>query len=386
MQDTAATAALLARLVAFDTTSRNSNRPLIEFVAEGLRADGVTPRLQHDPVTGKVNLHAIIGPAVAGGIGLSGHVDCVPVDGQAWLADPFALRAEHGRFIGRGAVDMKGFCACVLAAVPMFLTAGLKRPVHILLTFDEETTFAGAHLLAPSLGRDAPPPAAIIVGEPTGMAPLPGHKGMSSWNASVGGVSGHSSRTHETANALHAAAEAVAWLAREQRRLAAEGARDARYDPPYSTVHVGTFASGSILNIVPDRADFVFEMRSLPAEPPAPMLARLQAFCDAEVLPTLRAVDPAIGFTFAERCRAPGLDLPDGDPLIGLMEGLTGKAAAARASYGTEAGTFQAAGIPAIVCGPGSIAQAHLPEEWIAESEIAACLALLDRLAGKLSE
>lgn len=385
MHDTSAAVALLARLVAFDTTSRNSNAALIGFVAESLRAQGIEPRVQTDPATGKQNLHAIIGPRVAGGIALSGHVDCVPVDGQAWRADPFTLRREGGRLIGRGAVDMKGFGACALAAVPMFLAAGLHRPVHILLTFDEETTFAGAQMLAPTLGDDAPPPAAVMVGEPTLMAPMPGHKGKVSWNASVGGVTGHSSRTDTTANALHAAAEAVAWLAREQRRLVAEGARDPRYTPPHSTVHVGTFSAGTILNIVPDHAQFVFEIRNLPADPPAALLARLAAFCEAEVLPELRAVDPAIGFTFIELCDCPGLDLADGHPLIGLVQDLTGQAAAARASYGTEAGTFQAAGIPAIVCGPGSIAQAHLPEEWIAETEIAACMDMLRHLSEHLA-
>ncbi|WP_431282234.1 acetylornithine deacetylase [Humitalea sp. 24SJ18S-53] len=385
MDDTTAAAALLARLVAFDTTSRNSNAALMGFVAEGLRAQGVAVREQVDAATGKVNLHAIIGPRVADGIALSGHVDCVPVDGQAWLADPFVLRRENGRLIGRGAVDMKGFCACVLASVPMFLAAGLRRPVHILLTFDEETTLAGVKLLAPSLGQDSPPPGAVIVGEPTMLAPMPGHKGMASWNASVTGVTGHSSRTDTTANALHAAAEAVAWLAREQRRLVAEGARDARYTPPYSTAHCGTFAAGTIMNIVPDRAGFAFEFRTLPGDAPGPMLARLQAFLEAEVLPGLRAVDPAIEFTFAERCVCHPLDLPDGHPLTGLLEGLTGQAAAARASYGTEAGTFQRAGIPAIVCGPGSIAQAHLPEEWIAESQVADCMGLMRRVAGHLA-
>ncbi len=385
MQDSTAATALLARLVAFDTTSRNSNAALIGFVAEGLRAQGIDARVQTDPATGKQNLHAIIGPRVAGGVALSGHVDCVPVDGQAWLADPFILRRENGRLIGRGAVDMKGFCACALAAVPLFLAAGLRRPVHILLTFDEETTFAGAQRLAPTLGQDAPPPAAVMVGEPTLMAPMPGHKGKVSWTAAVGGVTGHSSRTDTTANALHAAAEAVAWLVREQRRLVAEGARDARYTPPHSTVHVGTFSAGTILNIVPDQAAFVFETRNLPTDPPAALLARLAAFCEAEVLPVLRAVDPAIGFTFTELCDCPALDLPEGHALIGLMQDLTGKPAAARASYGTEAGTFQAAGIPAIVCGPGSIAQAHLPEEWIAETEIAACMAVLRRLSEHLA-
>jgi len=376
---------LLERLVGFDTTSRVTNLPLIGFVEDFLRGHGVAPRIQFDAATGKANLHAIIGPRVAGGIALSGHVDCVPVDGQAWRADPFVLRAEAGRLIGRGTTDMKGFCACALAAVPQFVAAGLQRPVHLLFTFDEETTFAGARLLAPTLGAEAPPPAAVIVGEPTGMVPMPGHKGLATWNASVGGVTGHSSRTHETANALQAAAEAVAWLSREQRRLREEGARDPRYAPPHSTVHVGTFHAGSILNIVPDRAEFVFETRWLAADPPGPMLERLRAYLDAEVLPVLRAVDPGIGFTFEERCVAAGLDLPDGHWLIAEAEALSGQPAGARAAYGTEAGTFQQAGVPAIVCGPGHIAQAHQPEEWVAVEQLGACTEMLSRLATRLA-
>ncbi len=206
------TRSILARLVAFDTTSARSNLDLVEFVRATLAGQGVESRLVFDASGAKAALHAVIGPRVAGGIALSAHSDCVPVDGQAWRADPFALRQENGRLIGRGAVDMKGFWACAMAAVPRLLARDLKRPVHLCLSFDEETTFAGAPLLVESLADSAPPPAACIVGEPTRMAPVIGHKGYASWNVMVTGLTGHSSLTHRTANALEAAAEDVAWL------------------------------------------------------------------------------------------------------------------------------------------------------------------------------
>lgn len=376
---------ILARLVAFDTTSAKPNLDCIDYVRQALAAQRVASRIVPSADGTKAALHAVVGPRVAGGIALSAHSDCVPVEGQAWRGDPFRLRCENGRLVGRGSTDMKGFLACMLAAVPGLQARALARPVHLCVSFDEETTFAGAPLLVGSLAEHGPPPATCIVGEPTGMAPVVAHKGYASWNVTVTGLTGHSALTHRTANALEAAAEAVAALKRIARRFAAEGRRAPGFEPPWTTVHTGTFHAGTILNIVPDRADFVFEVRTVPGDDSAAVLAELQEELEREALPGLRAVAPEAGFTFARRCDAPPCDLPEDAPLLALVRACGARGAPARVSYGTEAGVFERAGIASLVCGPGDVAQAHQPEEWIAEAELAACARFLDRLGEHLA-
>lgn len=378
MSSIARAIALLERLVGFDTTSARSNAPLIEFVRRELAAHGIESRVMMEGE--KANLHAIIGPRVAGGIALSAHVDVVPVEGQDWLADPFLLRREKGRLIGRGSCDMKGFLACVLALVPEMMAADLAHPFHLCLTHDEETTFRGADRLMDELGHDGPPPAFCIVGEPSGMAPIVAHKGYASWDVVFTGLSGDSSRADETANALMAAAEAVAWLKEEARRFATKGRRVEGFVPPYTTVHAGTFHAGTVLNIVPDRAEFTFEIRSVPGDEATEVLARFVAHVESELLPELRAVHPASTMTVTQRAAAPGLDLDESHPLLALVQRASGSNSLGHVSYGTEAGFFQRAGIPSIVCGPGHIAQAHQPEEWIAEAQIEACCKFIARL------
>jgi len=269
--------------------------------------------------------------------------------------------------------------------VPGLLAKGLKRPIHLCLSFDEETTMAGAPLLVAALAGHGPPPALCIVGEPTRMAPVVAHKGYASWEVTVTGRTGHSSLTHRTANALEAGAEAVAMLKRIARRFAAEGHRAPGFEPPWTTVHTGTFRAGTILNIVPDLAEFVFEVRSVPGDEAAAVLAELQATLAREVLPGLRAAAPDAGFTFRRRCDAPPCALPEDAPLLGLVRDCGAAGPALRVPYGTEAGFFERAGIATLVCGPGDIAQAHQPEEWIAEAELAACHGFLDRLGDRLA-
>ncbi|WP_439598383.1 acetylornithine deacetylase [Falsiroseomonas sp.] len=377
--------ALLARLVGFDTTSARSNLDLVQFVQEELARHGVESRRVPNAEGDKAALHAVLGPAVPGGIALSAHADCVPVEGQAWAADPFALRREHGRLTGRGSVDMKGFWACVMAAVPGLLAKKLARPIHLCLSFDEETTFAGAPLLVDSLALHAPPPALCIVGEPSRMAPVIAHKGYASWEVEVTGRTGHSSQTHRTSNALEAAAEAVVFLKQAARRFAAEGRRAAGFEPPWTTVHTGTFHAGSILNIVPDLAEFVFEVRSVPGDSAEAVRDSLQAFAEATLLPDLRARAPDAQFRIRPRCYAPPLDLPATHPLLALAQDCGAVGAPAQVPFATEGGVFQRAGIATLVCGPGDVAQAHQPEEWIAEDQMAACLAFLDRLGDRMA-
>ncbi len=375
--------AMLERLVGFDTTSARSNVELIEWVAAELEAHAVESRVMVED--GKAILHAIIGPRVEGGIALSAHVDCVPVEGQAWLADPFILRVDGEKLIGRGSTDMKGFVACILAMLPEFTAAHLARPIHICLTHDEETNFRGAARMMKVLDRYAPPPEFCVVGEPTNMAPVIAHKGSAMWEVVFTGLSGHSSRAHETANALMAAAEAVAWLKAEARRFIREGRRVEGFEPPYTTVHAGTFHSGTVLNIVPDRAEFSFEVRAVPGDSAQEVCARFVAHVEEAILPEMRAVYPACEMQLRQRAVVPALSIEETHPLVLLAQRASGSNRAGFVSYGTEAGYYQRAGVPAIVCGPGDIAQAHQPEEFVTTSQLVACCDFLGRLIERQS-
>jgi len=376
---------MLATLVGFDTTSRNPNLGLIGWVRAYLDGHGVPYRISTDETGQKANLHAVIGPQAPGGIALSGHVDTVPVDGQAWATDPFVLTRRGGRLHGRGATDMKGFVASALAAVPDLLAAGLRRPVHLFISYDEEVGCLGARRLVQDLDAGGLRPALCIVGEPSGMQPILAHKGRMAVRVEARGRGGHSSAPARGVNALHAAAEAVAWVAAEARRLAIEGPFEDGFDPPHSTLHAGLMQGGTILNMIPERAWFEMEVRSIPGDSREAALARLRAHVAGVIEPAMHALDPATGFTFELVNDVPGLSLDPGHELAGLVKQLTGSNSTGKVSYGTEAGVFQEAGIPSIVCGPGDIAQAHQPDEWIAESELAACDAFIRRLAGRLA-
>jgi acetylornithine deacetylase len=374
---------ILDRLVSFDTTSRNPNLDLIAWVRAYLDGHGVTYRLSHDATGQKANIHAIIGPDGPGGVALSGHVDTVPVDGQAWTSDPFTMRRDGERLIARGTADMKGFVACALAAVPHFQAAGLRRPIHLFITYNEEVDCAGARRLVRDLAENGQKPALCIVGEPSSMQPILGHKGRLAVAFRVRGRAGHSSQPARGVNAVFAAAEAVTWVAREQRRVAAEGPFAQGFDPPHTTVHVGTLAGGTILNIIPESARFHMEWRVVPGDDPHAALARLQTYLAQEIEPAMHAVDASTGFEVAEMDWLPSLSLDPDHELAQLVRQLTGANSTGYVSYGTEAGLYEEAGIPSIVCGPGDIAQAHTPDEWIAAAQLAACDAFLQRLAAK---
>lgn len=380
---------MLARLVSFDTTSRNSNLELIGFVGEWLGRNDVPFRVSHDLHGRKANIHAVIGPRISGGIALSGHVDTVPVDGQAWSRDPFTLHAADDRLYARGACDMKGFVASCLAAVPSLQArhaAGLlARPIHLFITYDEETSMAGARRLIADIAESGLRPAMCVVGEPSLMQPILAHKGRLSVQGVVRGRTGHSSQPALGVNAVQAAAEAIAWVSREARRLAAEGPFAPGFDPPHTTVHVGTVNGGTILNIIPERCTFVMEWRAVPGHDPLAELARLRRFVAAHIEPEMHAVDPASGFSLEVDDDIPGMGLPDTHELATLIKQVTGSNSTGRVSYGTEGGLFERAGIPSIVCGPGSILQAHQADEWIARSELDSCDRFIQRLADRLA-
>lgn len=384
LADRMTTMALLERLVAFDTTSRNSNLGLIGFIRGYLDSHGVAYRVSTDPTGAKANLHAIIGPQAAGGMALSGHVDTVPVDGQAWTGDPFVLRQRGGRLIGRGACDMKGFVAACLAAVPDLQARKLLRPLHLFISYDEEVGCHGARRLIEDLERSGLKPEMCVVGEPSGMQPILAHKGKLNLHVTVRGLTGHSSEPARGVNAVQAAAEAIAWVAHEARRLAAEGPFEAGFEPPHTTIHVGTVQGGTILNIIPEHAEFTMEWRYVPADPPAPRMQRMRAHFAATIEPAMKAVHPDCGFSYEVGLDMPGMALPMDHPLTTMIKQVTGSNSAGKVSYGTEGGFFQTAGIPTIICGPGHIAQAHQPDEWIEQSELQACDQFIRRLADRL--
>jgi acetylornithine deacetylase len=308
----------------------------------------------------------------------------VPVDGQAWSADPFTLRSDGGNLYARGACDMKGFVASCLAAIPDFQAKPLQRPLHLFITYDEETDFGGVEALLRDVAESSLKPALCVVGEPSGMQPIYAHKGRISLNVRVRGRPGHSSEPAKGVNAVHAAAEAIAWVAAEARRLAKEGPFSDDFDPPHTTIHVGTVQGGSILNIIPEHAEFSMEWRNIPGDDAERHLDRMKAFIAANIEPAMHAVHPATGFSYELINLMPRLALDPNHELATVVKLLTGSNSAGTVAYGTEAGYYQNAGIATIVCGPGHIAQAHQPDEFVAQSELDACDGFIRRLADRL--
>lgn len=382
--DRLSTLEILEKLVSFDTTSRNSNLELIAWIQAYLDRHDVSYRLTHDDSGQKANLHAIIGPLVEGGLALSGHVDTVPVEGQNWSTDPFRLTRVGGRLQARGAVDMKGFVASCLAAVPDLLAAPLTRPIHLFISYNEEVDCDGARILVKDLQAGRLKPSLCVVGEPSSMKPIIAHKGRLSVRVTVRGRPGHSSQPARGVNAIHAASEAIAWISAEQRRLALEGRRETGFEPPHSTIHTGLIEGGSILNIIPEHCRFEMEWRTIPGDDARVELASLQAHAAEAIESWMHRIDPASGFIFEPLDTLPPLSIESTHPLVDLVKQASGANQHGKVSYGTEAGIFQNAGIASIVCGPGDIAQAHQPDEWIARDQLDSCDAFLRRLTASM--
>ena len=376
--------AVLARLIAFDSVSDSSNLPVVDFVESYLGAHGLECRRAPNAAGDKAAILATIGPRVDGGIVLSGHTDVVPVEGQPWSSPPFSLREASGRLYGRGACDMKGFDACVLAMAPAFRDAGLKLPVHIVLSYDEETTCLGSRDVIAWFGKDEPRPAAAIVGEPTMMAVADAHKSIATFRTLVTGHEAHSALPALGANAVAAAADVVSEIGRLARAYE-EGPLDPRFTPPYSTFHVGMIRGGTARNILARECVFNWEFRGLPGVATASALMKVLAFVDEVATPRLtRYVSgPAIATTL--EVDVPPLAAEPGSAAEALALRLTRSNRTIAVSFATEAGHFQAAGLPTIVCGPGSIDQAHKPDEFVDEAQLKACLEFLERLAEDLS-
>jgi acetylornithine deacetylase len=375
---------MLARLVAFDTTSRDGNIPLIAFIEDYLDGWGVR-HIRVDYEAGrKTNLFATIGPDIAGGIVLSGHTDVVPVDGQPWTSEPFTLTRRDERLYGRGTCDMKGFIAVCLAEVPNFLRAGLTSPIHFAFSCDEEVGCKGVRPLIAHMRDNLPKPRAVIVGEPTSMKVVNAHKSAVTFATEVTGHEAHSSLTHHGVNAILVAGELLSEIGRIREDLIAAGDPTQRFDPPYSTVHVGVIEGGTAKNIIPRRCAFQWETRLLPTADPAYVPQRFEAFAQ-RLEPAMRAVAPETGIATETVNHVPGLAPEQDSPAEILALHLANANSTHAVSYCTEAGLFQQIGIPAVICGPGSIEQAHKPDEWIEHGELRKCEAFMGKLVQQLA-
>ncbi len=376
--------AIFDRLMCFDTVSSKPNIALMQFVQDLLADAGVEAVLIPDPLGQKANLYATVGPAGQGGVMLSGHTDVVPVEGQAWTKQPFALTEENGRYYGRGAADMKGFCAVAIATMLEAAKRPLKTPLHLALSYDEEIGCMGVRSLVDLLQSAPVRPRFCIVGEPTGLQVATGHKGKVALRAICTGREGHSALAPMALNALHLAADFVQAVRALQADVAAKGLKDGDYDVPYSTIHVGKLNGGVQVNIVPNTAVIDFEIRSVAGEDVAGLIGRLGDAAEAIVAP-LRGDYPEAAITIEQLWDYPGLGTPSDAAVVNFVKGLTGANGTMKVAFGTEGGLFDARlGIPTVICGPGSMAQGHKPDEFVTVEQMARCeammAALLDRL------
>lgn len=376
---------LLSRLIAFDTTSRLSNLDLLAFVEARLEPLGFeTLRLYNSERT-KANLFATIGPRMNGGIVLSGHTDVVPVDGQPWDSDPFRLTKKGERLYGRGTADMKSFLAVCLALAGEMAQAPLERPIHLAFSYDEEVGCIGVGSMIRHIVEAGTRPSLVIVGEPTSMRIVNAHKSIRSARTAVTGLEAHSSRTHEGVSAIVHAAELVAFLSSLGEEMKTRGDPSGRFDPPYTSLSIGLIEGGTAVNIIPRACTFAWEYRALPGANEREILERFMAHCDEIVLPRMKARFDGARIETVPRSFAPGLRAAAASPEENLLLHLAGQNSAHAVSYATEGGLFQADGFPTFVCGPGDIAEAHKPNEFIDREQIVLCEAFIRRLIAHLS-
>lgn len=372
--------AILEQLIGFDTVSANSNLALIDWVANYLDGFGIASTLTRSRDGAKANLFATIGPPERGGVILSGHTDVVPVAGQAWDSDPFSLTIRGDRLYGRGTADMKGFIALVLALVPEGLARPLAVPLHLALSYDEEVGCLGVPALIRALPEGLARPRLAIIGEPSEMRVANAHKGIQFLRTRVTGHEAHSSAPERGVNAIAAAAEIIGEIGRIAAECRAAPPRDSRFDPPYTSFNIGRIEGGAAVNIIARDCIFEWEFRAIPGEDDAALRRRVDGFIEGDLLPRMRAAHPEVAVETETAALVPPLVPDPASPAAALARRLTGADEATTIAFATEAGLFQAAGIPAVICGPGSIDVAHKPNEYITRSQLAAGGEFLDRL------
>lgn len=369
---------LLAKLVSFDTTSRNSNLPIIDFIESYLAKQGVESTRVPDETGNWSSLFATIGPEGVSGIGLSAHTDVVPVDGQDWDTDPFELVEKGTKLYGRGSCDMKGFVACVLAKVPEYKTRALKTPIHIVFSYDEEIGCTGVRPMIAEMGDKLIKPRMVVVGEPTNMSVVDAHKGPVRWSVDITGRPAHSSMAPLGVNSIAVAGELIVELGKIERDLM-NGPQDERFTPPYTTLQVTEIKGGNASNIVPETTWFGWEIRAMPGTDPDAIEARLRAKAD-ELLPAMREIAPEADIKIQRTNDVPAFAAdPESDVLTMALK-LAEQNETFAVSYATEASLFHQIGALSVVCGPGDIAQAHTANEWIEIAELEKCLGFLGRV------
>lgn len=375
---------LLGELVAFPTVTGDSNLALVDRCRSLLEEVGATTTVTTDPSGTRANLFATIGPEVDGGVVLSGHTDVVPAGDLGWQSPAFAIDVRGGRVHGRGTVDMKGFIACVLAMAPTAAAADLQRPLHVALTYDEEVGCRGAPRLLAELTRTGPRPAAAIVGEPTMLGVIRAHKGCFEYTTTITGREGHGSLPAEGVNAAEFGARYVARLLALRDELARRAPAGSGFTPPGTTLNVGRIHGGTARNVVAGRCTVEWEFRPVQADDASFVQAEVEAL-EAELTDQMRQVDPAAGINTVVEGAVDGLEDDPGSAALALCRRLLGDAVGDVVSFSTEAGLFQRAGIPAVVCGPGSIAVAHQPDEYIALEQLDRCGQMLRSLVDELT-
>jgi acetylornithine deacetylase len=379
------TKAILAELIAFPTVSADGNLALIAYVAEKLTECGATLTILRDETGQKANLFATLGPEGDGGILLSGHTDVVPVDAEEWTSDPFKLREGDGLLYGRGTCDMKGFIAAALAMAPRYAALDLKRPLHFAFTYDEEVGCLGARQLAEELERMNVRPSAAIIGEPTEMRIIEGHKGCYEYTTFFTGFEGHASTPDAGVNAVEYAVRYIGRLLELGEDLKGRAPDGSRFDPPWTTLQVGRIEGGSARNVIAGHCSVEWELRPVQRGDAGYVKSAVGAYCEEVLLPAMRGIAPDAGITTEVIGEVAGLEpVPDNEARRIVAE-LTGANSADVVSFGTEAGLFQALGMSVVVCGPGSIEQAHKPDEFVSEMQLQACLDMLIGLERKLA-
>lgn len=379
----------IGRLIRFDTTSRNSNLALIDMVRSTFERFDMVSHLTYDASGKKANLYATLPAAdgnTQGGIVLSGHTDVVPVDGQAWDTDPFDPVIRDGRLYGRGACDMKGFIGTALSLLPQMRRTRLAKPIHFALSYDEEVGCVGAPLMLADLQARGQRPEGCIVGEPTSMRVIVAHKGINAWRCCVRGQAAHSSLTPKGLNAIEYAARLICFIRELADEMRIAGPYDEAFDVPFSTAQVGTIQGGIAINTIPALCEFDFEHRNLPGADPARFFARIRAYAEEELLPRMRSESPEAAIDFESLASAPSLDASEQAAITQLVRALTADQAHRKVAYGTEAGQFQQAGIPAVICGPGDIRQAHKANEFVALDQVAQCEGFLRGVIDNLAQ
>ena len=376
---------LVHELVSFPTVSRDSNLPLIDFVTTYLADLGIESERFESDDGKKSNLFATLGgPADVPGIVLSGHTDVVPVDGQDWITDPFNVREKDGKLFGRGTADMKSFLAICLALAPEIRDARLSEPIHIAFSYDEEIGCRGVGRMLDALKDRSPLPRACIIGEPTSMKVVNAHKGICAFRTEIVGREAHSSNTEFGESAILAAVRLISHLNELGEEFKQRGDPSARFEPPYTSFNIGTLNGGAAINIIPNHCAFDWEYRPLPDNDMNEMIDRFSAFSQT-VLADMRRNSPEASIQTETLAKAPPLMPQEGCPAEELVLRLTGQNETMTAAYATEGGLFQEAGIPAVICGPGSIDQAHRPDEFIELSQIDACVTFIRDLTQALS-